>query len=136
MIGLRQARGEDEPFFLELRNEPLATRMSHRGPITPEQHAHYWKHTSDICIVITSDGRDVGLMRVQQDGTVSIIIHEGERGRGHGADALRLLPWFVTNFQAYPLVLYAEVLPENEPSQKAFLNAGWAPILFQTEVAQ
>lgn len=129
MLTLRPATDADSWFFFSLRNEPTAVRMSRRGVITPAEHDLWWRTTSDLRYVAEVDGREVGTLRVAADGTVSIVVAATERGNGWGT---RMLEDVVPRAREAGITrLFAEVAPENERSQRAFLRAGWKPVLFE-----
>lgn len=129
MLTLRPATDADSWYFFSLRNEPTAVRMSRRGVVTPAEHDRWWRTTSDMRYVAEVDGREVGTLRVSSEGTVSIVVAAAERGKGWGPLMLEAV---LPRAKAAGIErLFAEVAPENTRSQRAFLKAGWKPILFE-----
>ena len=66
---------------------------------------------------------------MNQEGVVSIAIMPLYRGSGYGTRALELVKEAAKGAGFYHLI--AEVAPDNLPSQKGFLRAGWRPVLFE-----
>jgi len=129
---LRPATPEDKDFFYVLRVDPMASRMSRRGPPTKAEHERWWSRTTDHRYVADADGGPVGTIRISDEGMISIIVSPGLRGKGYGKQMLML---------AQPIArslgferLQADVAWENQASQGAFLRAGWRPILFEVSV--
>ena len=118
-------------YFFALRNDPLASQMSRRPAVTPQEHSRWWQEGSDYkyLAVRASDLAWVGTIRVSVEGVISIIVDPQHRGHGHGREMLRqIIPIMRTaGFSR----LLAEVAPENVASQKAFMHAGWAPVLWE-----
>ena len=129
MVTLRKADDADSWFFWTLRTDPDAARASHRPPPTREEHDRYWKSYCDERYVIYVDEEPsrIGTLRISGDGYVSIVIEEQYRGRGYGRGALEAVIGQAKGRGR----LFAEVAPENEASQRAFLGAGWKPTLFE-----
>ena len=127
---LRRATDADRMVFFWLRNEPVALRASRRPVITQEEHDRWWENTTDYLWVAESEsGAIVGTLRLSQEGTVSIIVAKDARGQGRGPLMLTLL-----DDEARALGyrrMWAEIAPENAMSQRAFLKAGWVPILME-----
>lgn len=127
---LRPADPTDESIFFWIRNEPVALKASRRPVITEEEHHRWWTTTSDYLWVATDDdGRILGTLRLSPDGIVSIIVSSQHRGQGMGPRMLLLL-----EHEAKELGfkrIWAEIAPENVASQRAFLKAGWNPILLE-----
>ena len=126
---LRVADDGDKDLFYRLRAEPLVARVSRRGEITKAEHDRWWKGTTDHRFVADWNGAPAGVMRIGVDGTVSIIVCPELRGTGMGPSMLKLLAGEARKlgFQR----LWAEIAPENVASQRAFIKAGWAPILLE-----
>lgn len=126
---LRPAQETDKDLFFVLRSDPVAARMSRRGQITKEMHERWWKKTSDARYVADADGGPVGIIRINDEGMISIVVAPGLRGRGYGASMLAHA--IVLGHALGHQKLFADVAWENEASQGAFLKAGWRPILFE-----
>lgn len=129
---LRPATPEDKDFFYDLRVDPLASRMSRRNAPTKAEHERWWRLTTDHRYVADAEGGPVGTIRISEEGMISIIVSPGLRGRGYGKEMLMLIKPIARSlgFQR----LHADVAWENQPSQGAFLRAGWRPILFEVSV--
>ena len=127
-MNFRRAADYDVEYFFTLRTDPVACRMSRRRAPTWEEHLAWWQQTTDERFVAEEEGAYVGTLRLSRDGVVSIIVDPLVRGVGYGTKMLEAL-----NEHAKPLVrvMFAEIAEENTASQKAFLNAGWKPILFE-----
>ncbi len=124
---LRPATDEDAYYFLHLRNDRDSVLMSHRPALSLKEHVEWWATTTDERWVAEHEGERVGTLRVSSAGELSLVVAPEQRGKGHGGEMLRMAG-YVKGRHAR---LIAEVLPENERSQRAFLKAGWTPILFQ-----
>ncbi len=119
----------DKDFFFRLRNDPVTCRMSRRGKITQEEHDVWWAKTQDHRFIILADRAYAGYVRIGPDGTLSIALDNLYRGLGIGTQAL----WQIRKIcgrLGYRRI-FAEIAPENAASQKAFLKAGWSPVLFE-----
>jgi RimJ/RimL family protein N-acetyltransferase len=129
---LTPATDRDSAYFFTLRCDPVASRMSRRRAPTPEEHAEWWARTTDARFVAEEEGAYVGILRLSADGVVSIIVDPLVRGIGYGSQMLAALePWAQTlGFHT----LMAEIAYENAPSQRAFLKAGWKPVLMERHV--
>ena len=128
-VDLRQAKASDLEFFYLLRADPVASRMSRRPPPTMADHVAWWETTTDHRYVAECDRVRVGTIRVSTEGVVSIIVHKEVRGLGLGEKMLRALEPRMREAGVKHLI--AEVAGENVPSQRIFLKADWAPILFE-----
>ena len=130
---LRPATIYDTDYFYKLRCDPVASRMSRRRAPTWEEHAEWWARTSDLRFVAEVEGAYVGTLRLKPDtGEVSIIVDPISRGRGWGPRMLHALEPYAQ--QAGIHTLLAEIAYENLPSQRAFMNAGWHPVLMERHV--
>jgi len=129
---LRPATDEDIDYFFTLRIDPVASRMSRRRAPTPEEHAAWWAQTKDHRFVAEVEGAKIGTLRLGADGVVSIIVDPLVRGCGWGPVMLRALEPYAREAGIHTMM--AEIAYENAPSQKAFIKAGWSPILFERHV--
>lgn len=126
---LRKATEDDKEYFYALRSDPLASRMSRRAPLTKEEHDKWWHYTPDYRFVADADGSPVGTIRLGVDGTISIIVAPGLRGQGVGTAMLKAFTPIAKELGFRRM--WAEVAEENAASQRAFIKAGWSPILFE-----
>ena len=130
---LRPAIGADIHYFFTLRCDPVASRMSRRRAPTWEEHAEWWARTSDLRFVAEVEGAYVGTLRLSTDGVVSIIVDPLVRGAGWGPRMLEALVPYAKEAYGFH-TLMAEIAYENVASQKAFLKAGWHPVLMELHV--
>lgn len=124
---LRPATDADSYYFLHLRNDRDSVLMSHRPALSLKEHVEWWATTTDERWVAEEEGKRVGTLRVSSAGELSIVVDPEQRGKGHGVEMLKMAD-YVKGKHAR---LIAEVLPVNVRSHRAFLSAGWTPILFQ-----
>jgi predicted dehydrogenase/RimJ/RimL family protein N-acetyltransferase len=132
-LRLREARTDDGDRLRAWRNDP-ATRLWSRTQheIGAEEHRAWLLRAlasaSTRLWIAESDGDAVGQVRMTADGDGTMEVHLGlaaeARGRGLAAPMLREAAGRVL---AEPGVerLVANVKPDNEPSLKAFLRAGF-----------
>ena len=130
MIELHPATNGDCEFYYQLRNDPDARRNSRRmDPITMMDHMRWWTETADYRWVAWEGSVRRGTIRLGVDGTVSIVVHRLHRGKGYGTQMLKAL---IPEAKALGFTrIHGEIAPENYGSQKAFLLAGWHPVLFE-----
>ena len=126
---LRKASMKDIIFFYELRSDPVACRMSRRPAPTLAEHMRWWYKTTDLRYVAQVDSVRVGIIRLSEDGVVSIIVHPERRGQGLGEPMLRELETHARGKRYRHLI--AEIAYENTASQRIFGKAEWRPILFE-----
>ena len=129
---LRPATAYDTDYFWTLRCDPVASRMSRRRTPTWEEHARWWEQTTDLRFVAEEEGAYVGTLRLSVDGVVSIIVDPLVRGAGYGPRMLAALEPYA--LEAGIKTMLAEIAYENLPSQKAFMKAGWHPVLMERHV--
>lgn len=123
---LRPATDDDSYFFLHLRNDRATVLNSHRPAVSLKEHAEWWATTDDIRLVAWVEDQRVGTLRISCDDEVSIVVAPEHRGKGYATEILKR----IGEVAGRPRLI-AEVLPSNRASQRAFLSAGWTPILFQ-----
>lgn len=109
-------------------------RKFFKQPTTPtwQEHSNWFKNNlSNLCsslYVIRSNGNAVGTLRLDQKLTnqyeVSILIKPTAQGKGLGLHALNQLPLLIKNG-----MFFADIHKDNISSHKAFLKAGFSPIL-------
>jgi len=115
----RPATDADADLFRTLRaSVPEASQPSEAA------HAAWWAWAAERRWVAEAGGAPVGVLRLGADGTVSIVLAPGARGRGWGAALLR---WLAGEARAAGVPrLRAEIAPGNAASRRAFLAAGYA----------
>lgn len=129
---LRPATALDSDYFFTLRCDPVAARMSRRRAPTWEEHAAWWERTKEHRFVAEDEVGYVGTIRLAPDGLVSIIVDPKMRGQGYGPRMLAALEPYAKDAGIHTLL--AEIAYENVASQRAFLNAGWSPVLLERHV--
>lgn len=120
-VRLRAARTTDLEALLRWRNDPVTcANFKARNPFT----RHGMECWLDAALsgpgvslrIAEQDEQDVGVLRVDADGAVLIIVAPEARGRGVAGGMLRHLP---------RMPLFAEIKETNMPSRRAFQRAGF-----------
>lgn len=135
-ISLRPAAQDDCRRLWDWRNE-LATREASfdTQSIPYEDHENWFSRKLDapdtkIFVIMDADGREVGYVRFNieaGEAEISVSVDKGERGKGYGAEAIRLgseqllTPGSVNRVIAY-------IKQDNPASVAAFQRAGYDPM--------
>ena len=133
-VALRRATGRDADLLFEWRNDPDAVRFSVTGQtVSPSDHAAWISRRiadpGTRLWIAEEAGEAVGQVRVDiegAEGTVSIGVAAGRRGRGLGTAILEAM---VVELEHDGSVrrLRALVHAENRASLRAFERAGFVP---------
>lgn len=136
----RLASNADREFFFMLRNDPDTLRMGRRVAVTKQEHAAWWRSTTDmryIWFLSTKHGHtDIGIVRIGMDGCISIVVHPDHRRKGYAKQILSKIRQMRRSKINGLRRLFAEIAPENVASQRAFFHAGWSPVVFETLVSR
>jgi RimJ/RimL family protein N-acetyltransferase len=133
MLRIRPVTDQDARLLWEWVNEPGARASAFRSdPIPWEEHLAWFgrKAADRRCrmYVIEADGRPAGQVRFDIDDAgqaeVDISIAADCRGRGYGAEALRLACARVLA-DGQPTKVVAHIKPHNVASARAFARAGF-----------
>lgn len=123
------AEDADSYFFWMLRCDPDFCHWSRRPAPTWEEHQRWWKVTSDDRFVALVSGHPIGILRINADGEVSLVVLKTERGHGYGREIL-VAAADVARAKGYHR-LWGSIMTGNLPSQRAFQRAGWHPTRFE-----
>jgi len=133
-VFVRLATRDDLLLLFEWANDPLVRANSFTGePITFPVHREWFRRAAGdpdclLLIVLEGGGAPIGQARFNRvsaaEADISIALAAEWRGRGIGAQAIA-----VTTAEASVKLklrkVHAFVKPGNEPSQRAFLRAGY-----------
>jgi UDP-2,4-diacetamido-2,4,6-trideoxy-beta-L-altropyranose hydrolase len=132
-IKLRRATPDDMRSLFEWRNAPETRHYAFDPkPIAWEDHQRWFRASlgrDDRHLLIGEmDGEAVGVLRYDVEekwAEISIYLVPGKSGRGLGTALLCAgNAWLALNLPAITSIR-AKILPENIPSRKAFLKAGY-----------
>jgi RimJ/RimL family protein N-acetyltransferase len=131
-VTLRRVRSDDAELIREWRNDADAVRFSMNGRrVSPEEHARWFaeqvQHSERLFWIAEEHGDPVGQVRVdvrEREGTVSIVVAPGQRGRGIGTSILRALHAEVAHHPGVD-TLVALTHRGNAASLRAFERAGF-----------
>jgi RimJ/RimL family protein N-acetyltransferase len=131
-ITLRRVRSDDRDLIREWRNDEDAVRFSVTGrPVSPGEHARWFAGLVDdparLLWIAEQQGNAVGQVRVDlsgPEGTVSIAVAPGWRGRGIGTSILRVLLSEIVH-HAEVSTLTARAHQDNTASVRTFERAGF-----------
>jgi len=122
MIRLRAAEPTDEFAFWELRRQI-------QPDLTRGDHLTWWKAIAEHRWLAYDGATLVGVIRVSRQGEVHVLVASSERGKGLGTSMLEAIQEAAS---ARGLTrLWAQIEPGNQPSQRAFTAAGYAPTRFE-----
>lgn len=130
-LTLRAATTDDAALLLSWRNDP-ATRQNSRqqNEVSPAEHRAWLDGAladpQRRLLIVLSDGVPAGQVRLDKHGAtaeISVTVAPAFRGKRLAAKALRLAEAAALDFGVVTLV--AEIRPDNQPSIKAFKNAGY-----------
>jgi UDP-2,4-diacetamido-2,4,6-trideoxy-beta-L-altropyranose hydrolase len=131
-VTLRRVRSDDAELIREWRNDDDAVRFSVNGRrVSPDEHARWFaeqvQNSERLFWIAEEHGNPVGQVRVdvrEREGTVSIVVAPGQRGRGIGTSILRALH---SEMAHHPDVdtLVALTHQDNAASLRAFERAGF-----------
>ena len=135
-ISLRPAAQDDCQRLWDWRNEADTREASLNTQVIPYEDHEKWfsrklrAQDTQIFILVDADGHGVGYVRFNIEGDeaeISVSVDKGERGKGYGAEAIRLgseqllIPGSVNRVIAY--------IKENNPASiAAFQRAGYDPM--------
>lgn len=126
---IRKACLEDAQFLFELRNEKSNRLMfANTKPVKWEDHIAWLTgklKTPDFSLFIILDEQDnrLGQFRIDSMGEVSVSIADHFKGKGVGAQVIKIGSEYYRKTSAK--VLIANIKSENIASLKAFQNAGY-----------
>jgi RimJ/RimL family protein N-acetyltransferase len=132
VITIRPATADDSQIVWEWSNDPTVRAVSFQSsPIPWDGHERWFqeKLTDPLCrfFIIVDNERPVGQLRFEMSGDAAeahISVSAGERGRGCGAEALRLGCGAIR--AAGPLRrVIARIKPDNQTSIQLFARAGF-----------
>ncbi len=132
VVRVRPARKEDLRPLFDWANDPLTRAMSfHPEPISWTEHERWFQRVTAragaqllIAEVEQVEGWEpCGQVRIDEDGTVSLAVAPQYRGRRLAVPALRAA--VASGRRLDRRELKAFVRPENERSQRVFLQAGF-----------
>lgn len=131
-VRLRRVRSDDVDLVREWRNDEDAVRFSVNGRrVSPDEHARWFadqmRNSERLFWIAEEHGDPVGQVRVDvrdREGTVSIVVAPGQRGRGMGTSILRAL---LSEMAHHPEVdtLIALAHQDNAASLRAFERSGF-----------
>lgn len=132
-VGLRLAEERDCQLLWELRNDPQTRASSFQTEVIPlEDHQRWFSKAlvsadTRIFVVQEPSGRSIGYVRFYfRDGNaeVSVSIEPGSRGKGLGAEAVRMASDRLLSEDGIQRVV-AYIKPANSASVQAFQRAGF-----------
>ena len=129
-LSLRKASMDDSLDILKWRNDAKSIEGSFsKEKITVPEHIEWFKKklASPFChiFILEENGIKAGVIRIDQEGNVgelSLMIAPEKRGLGLGSKMMSLLE---NNLPTDIKSLVGFVLPNNQPSRKAFLSNGY-----------
>lgn len=133
-VGIRKATISDSDFIFSLVSEPTTRDVSfNQEVITREQHDSWYTQaisSNNILYFVIEDtdtGEEVGQIRVNREGTVSLTIGENYRGRGYAPGSVIELVRYLETSTEFPGLeaIYAYIRERNIKSGKTFLRAGF-----------
>ena len=128
-FSVRFANTDDIQNVFDLSNDDLVRKNSiNKNKIEWADHVNWFnkriKNTDEpFYIAETSEGKFIAQIRFDKEYdyfVISVSINKLFRGKGYGAD---LIKEATKKLNKYPVVAY--VKPDNIPSQKAFVKAGY-----------
>ena len=133
-IRLRPAESKDLPILWKTRNDPQTRKFSLSKDYIPFEQYKRWFEMAvttgfyALFIIEETDSRPIGQIRLafnaEGSAEISIALLPNKRGKGYGTMAL--LQGMEIAYRQFQLQkLYAVIKPENLPSRKAFLKAGF-----------
>jgi UDP-2,4-diacetamido-2,4,6-trideoxy-beta-L-altropyranose hydrolase len=135
-VRLRKALEEDCRLLWEWANDPEVRRVSFSSAAIPwEDHVRWFRsklNNPDCILFIATNGGEtpIGEIRYDLEGeeaVVSIIVDSKIRGKGYGSNLILLSARELFATTAITTI-HAYVKCENEPSVRAFENAGFGPV--------
>ncbi|MDY7075432.1 MAG: UDP-2,4-diacetamido-2,4,6-trideoxy-beta-L-altropyranose hydrolase [Chloroflexota bacterium] len=130
---VRLASADDIELLFLWANDSLTRQASFNpGPILWEAHQRWFEKVSGVpdilLLIVELREKDawipIGQVRIDNDGTVSISLSPEYRGRRLAEPALKMaITHHRTCFRKDTLTAY--IKPENKPSQKIFVRAGF-----------
>lgn len=138
MISVRPVNGSDYPFLYDLLKEKTPEQnISHKEMPTYEQHvafndahpyAHDWIIQADSGVFIPGITNvapyKVGRIYLTNQNEVGIHIKKEYHGMGYGGQALEMV------LRSTKRPVYANISPNNAPSQRFFKNHGFSLIQY------
>lgn len=133
-ITLRFARPDDCDAMHEWRNSPdIRARSNDPRPIPIDEHRRWYrtKLNDPDCVLLVGElaGKPIGVLRYdlrRDQAVVSIFLVPGWTGRGLGRKLLGLGSEWLRQHRPATKLIVAEILQDNEASERAFRAAGYA----------
>ena len=122
----RAASEADLPFLVELREATMTPHLERQGlSIDAAEHRRRAAYRLDAAAIVEWDGRDVGVIKVLQDGTTWTIeqfqVAPAHQGKGLGTTVLRAV---IADARASGALLRLSVLKQN-PAARLYARLGF-----------
>lgn len=129
---LRPATLADAKFLFNLRNESaVRSQFRNSNSVNWAEHLDWLNlklNTARENIYICEFQKtDIGQLRIDSGGEISISIDPGYHGKGFGSLFLQILTKNVKSYASHELLI-AKIKKDNFASQKAFVNAGFKKV--------
>jgi RimJ/RimL family protein N-acetyltransferase len=136
-IALRPAREEDMELVYRWRNDETTRRYSFDPrPVPWETHVAWYTRSLQrddrILLMGELQGNPIGVLRYDFDGsqaTISVYVAPDTQHQGLGRRLIRRGSQWLSDHRPAIRAVTAEIMAENVASQRAFLAAGYTPLV-------